>query len=620
MFSKSNIIYDLFENIVLLNTDASVICIGNSIKKLCIENQIFIDPTIKVIFEKSNNLDSFQNLLNYVISSGKVHSFNFIQLPDEFILLPFIEDDNTTIILGLREKIIQITKIGHELKELINELQCLYSVSKELETAKPLRCTLENCIAHLQKGFRFTGDVVVNIEFGKAIYGNLDWHQKEVFDILISDIKETGVKKGEIRVYKNNVGGFTDKEKKLLDEIAGKISRAIEKDEKEKNLEKQQLILKAKNDALLKLTSECNTSREKLKTFFKAITEKIIVIDRDFNIIMSNKDDIGESRKCYNALFNLNEICPNCSASITFDSSNDAVQELEFEEKYLTLKTYPIFGEDGTVNRVLEVCRDKTNEKKMESQLLQSYKLASLGKLVAGVAHEINNPNTFILGNLKIVQESFDDIFPILDEYVSTNPSLKIARLSYDIFKENISILVSDMINGANRTKKIVNDLRNFAKKDEASLTDDIDLNFIITNNISLTLKHVKKYAELEFELEENIPIFKGNAQRIEQVLHNLILNASEAIEPNEGRVLLKTSFDKDTNQIVLIVQDNGCGMDEVTVKNIFDPFYTTKRNKGGTGLGLSITYGIIKDHFGTIEVESKVGQGTKFIIKIPIN
>lgn len=619
MLSKSNIIYDLFENIVLLNTDTSVIYVGNSLKKIFTENQIVVENSSKIITNK-NRLDSFQNLLNDVININGVHSFNFINLKDEFILLPILDENSQILLLGQKEKIIQITKIGHELKELINELQCLYSVSKELETAKPLRCTLENCIAHLQKGFRFTGDVVVNIEFGKSIYGNLDWHQKEVFDILISDIKETGIKKGEIRVYKNNVGSFTEKEKKLIDEIAGKISRAIEKDEKEKNLEKQQLILKAKNDALLKLTSECNTSREKLKTFFKAITEKIIVIDRDFNIIMSNKDEIGENRKCYNALFDLKEICPNCPASITFNSSNDAVQELEFEEKFLILKTYPIFGEDGTVNRVLEVCRDKTNEKKMESQLLQSYKLASLGKLVAGVAHEINNPNTFILGNLKIVQEAFDDIFPILDEYITTNPSLKIARLNYDIFKENISILVSDMINGANRTKKIVNDLRNFAKKDEASLTDDIDLNFIITNNISLTLKHVKKYAELEFELEDNIPIFKGNAQRIEQVLHNLLLNASEAIEPNGGKVLVKTAYDKNTNQIVLIVHDNGCGIDEFTIKNIFDPFYTTKRNKGGTGLGLSITYGIIKDHYGTIEVESKVGQGTKFIIKIPIN
>ena len=102
-------------------------------------------------------------------------------------------------------------------------------------------------------------------------------------------------------------------------------------------------------------------------------------------------------------------------------------------------------------------------------------------------------------------------------------------------------------------------------------------------------------------------------------MLHNLILNASEAIEHSEGIIKVKTQFDAKSNQIILIISDNGCGMDDFTRKNIFDPFFTTKRNKGGTGLGLSITYGIIKDHSGTIEVESKVGQGTKFTIKFPV-
>lgn len=255
----------------------------------------------------------------------------------------------------------------------------------------------------------------------------------------------------------------------------------------------------------------------------------------------------------------------------------------------------------------------------MEAQLLQSYKLASLGKLVAGVAHEINNPNTFILGNLKIIQEAIQDIFPILEDYHSKNKDLKIARLNYNVFKENISTLVDDMINGANRTKKIVGDLRNFAKKDDGSLTDEVDLNYIIKNNLTLTRKHVRKYAELEIKLAENIPTFIGNCNKLEQVLLNLVMNAAESIEKGNGLVKIETRYDEKKNEIILIVEDNGCGMDENTLKNIFDPFFTTKRNKGGTGLGLSITYGIIKDHEGKIEVESKIDVGTKFMIRIPV-
>jgi polar amino acid transport system substrate-binding protein len=175
------------------------------------------------------------------------------------------------------------------------------------------------------------------------------------------------------------------------------------------------------------------------------------------------------------------------------------------------------------------------------------------------------------------------------------------------------------MINGANRTKKIVGDLRNFAKKDEDGLTDNVDINELIKNNLNLTNKQIKKHACLEIELDENIPQFKGNINKLEQVFLNLVMNASEAMENEGGLIKVKTGFDKIKNEVYVIVSDNGCGMSEATLKNIFDPFFTTKRQCGGIGLGLSITYGIIKDHKGTIEVNSKVGEGTTFIIRIPV-
>ena len=185
--------------------------------------------------------------------------------------------------------------------------------------------------------------------------------------------------------------------------------------------------------------------------------------------------------------------------------------------------------------------------------------------------------------------------------------------------KDNISILVNDMINGANRTKKIVGDLRNFAKKDEDGLTDNVDLNELIKNNLNLTNKQIKKHARLEIEMDENIPQFKGNIIKLEQVFLNLVMNASEAMENEEGLIKIKTGFEKNKNEVYVIVSDNGCGMDEGTLKNIFDPFFTTKRASGGIGLGLSITYGIIKEHNGIIEVNSKAGEGTTFIIHIPV-
>jgi signal transduction histidine kinase len=129
----------------------------------------------------------------------------------------------------------------------------------------------------------------------------------------------------------------------------------------------------------------------------------------------------------------------------------------------------------------------------------------------------------------------------------------------------------------------------------------------------------VKRNAQVELELEKGLPSFKGSILKLEQVLSNLILNASEAIDGDDGLIKIATKFDSANKTIILIVSDNGCGMDEKTKKSIFDPFFTTKRNRGGTGLGLSITYGIIKDHGGKIDVESRIGEGTRFIIRIPV-
>jgi signal transduction histidine kinase len=257
--------------------------------------------------------------------------------------------------------------------------------------------------------------------------------------------------------------------------------------------------------------------------------------------------------------------------------------------------------------------------KKIESQLLQSYKLASLGKLVAGIAHEINNPNTFILGNLKIIREAFNDILPILDNYYAENKDKKIARLDYDVFKENFSVLLNDMIDGANRTKKIVMDLRNFAKKDEETLLEIVDINHLIKDHLTFTQKYIKSNANIELKLSPDIPKFNGNIRKLEQVLMNIIINASEAIKDENGLINVQTRHDKSKNEIIIKITDNGEGMNEETRKNIFDPFFTTKRNEGGTGLGLSISYGIIKEHNGSINVESKSGSGTTFTIHIPV-
>ena len=607
-----NLVYELFDHLFIFDEKNKLIYEGSSL------NKFLAEFSSDLTNERSERLGDFWSTVNTVRETLEPYNYSFPGIDDEFIVFPSKIDGGVRIVLAKKEQIIQIPKIEYDLNERVKEINCLYQISTELESALTLNEALENSTKHIENGFQFPHATVVNIELGKKIFGNTSFNKDDVKRSIDAEIWIDEKKRGKVNVYLTEDEYFLDEELKLINEIAGKLAWAIEENEKTINLEKQSKILLRKNEVLKKLTEECYQKTEKLRTFFHAITDKIVVIDKNYDIIMSNKEEIGDSGKCYEKLFNETERCKTCPAKNTFKNFENSFVEREEEDKYLTLRSYPIFNKQGKVDRVLEVCRDVTTQKKMEVQLLQSYKLASLGKLVAGVAHEINNPNTFILGNLKIIQEATQDIMPILDEYYEDHPELQIARLNYDLFKDSISVLVDDMINGANRTKKIVADLRNFAKKDDGALTEVVDINSIINYNLTLTRKHIKKIAELEVELDESIPKFLGSSNKLEQVLLNLIMNASEAMGEGGGIIKLQTGYDEEKKEVLLIVEDNGAGMEEDVVKNIFDPFFTTKRNSGGTGLGLSITYGIIKDHNGNIEVDSKVGRGTKFTLRFP--
>jgi two-component system, NtrC family, sensor kinase len=259
--------------------------------------------------------------------------------------------------------------------------------------------------------------------------------------------------------------------------------------------------------------------------------------------------------------------------------------------------------------------------KTMQAQMLQSDKLASIGELVSGIAHEINNPNTFIRGNITIVAEALETILPILDEEASRNPGLKVARLPYAHFRENIEQLVADIRSGADKIMNIVSDLKKFARHDEGLLSEDVDANSAIDSCLRLVHNQVKRVAKVHLELAPDLPTFKGNVQKIEQVLVNIIINAAQAIEEKKqpGNINIFT-FLVAKSHVNIRIADDGIGMSEDTKKRIFDPFFTTKRHKHGTGLGLSIAYGIVTEHGGTIEVDSKPGDGSEFRIAIPLS
>ena len=613
-----NLALGVINNILIIDRNDMIRFCGDEIKKDLFREEPNLEKTVIENFKDRTEQSLLIEKIKNVRENQNTFIIEFKRLGKNIFLFPGNYKRSEIIILSTRSQMLQANQIAQELRERVKELKCLYNISNDLESVSTLEEAFKKAAVHLSESFQYPESTYAVIEVNGAVYGSSKSLKKQTRNILGNRIIVNGKQKGKIQVFYTEMADFLEEEKNLLREIAALISVALEKQEAKKDIEKQKKILERKNKKLLELTEECGESRKKLETLFNAITDKIVVIDRDFSIEMSNKKEIGDSGKCYKKVFKSDSSCENCPAIAAFAKGKTTSIEKESANHHYKLQAYPIFNNNGEVDRVLELCRDITEEKQIKSQLLQSYKLVSLGKLVAGVAHEINNPNTFIRGNIKIIDEAFVDILPILDRFYEENPELKIARLNYSIFKENISLLVEDMVEGTNRIKKIVDGLKNFAKKDEGLLTDDVEINNLIRNNLRITEKEIRKHAKYRLNLAPHVPAFKGNSQKMEQVMMNLLINSSQAIEDENGEIFIETEYNEKAGEVIVKVGDNGKGMDEKTKKNIFDPFFTTKRDRGGTGLGLSITYGIIKEHQGKIDVDTSPGVGTTFTIRIP--
>ncbi len=242
--------------------------------------------------------------------------------------------------------------------------------------------------------------------------------------------------------------------------------------------------------------------------------------------------------------------------------------------------------------------------KETQAQLIQNEKMASLGQLVAGIAHEINNPLAFVVNNLFVVESGVASLVPEIEPYLS-EPLLKRLRKTQACLEE--------MREGLNRVKELVLDLRTFSRLDEGEFktVDVVDT----IESVLLLLKHRMNNridVEKHYGPERMLYCYAG---RLNQVLMNLISNAADAIS-GEGKIVITTS---QTAEVFLIsVRDTGEGVPEAIRNKIFDPFFTTKPVGQGTGLGLAISYGIVQDHSGSIEIQSQEGAGTEFIVKIP--
>ncbi len=254
-----------------------------------------------------------------------------------------------------------------------------------------------------------------------------------------------------------------------------------------------------------------------------------------------------------------------------------------------------------------------------QDKLIQADKMASLGILVSGVAHEINNPTGLILLNIPTVKEALEDGKKILEEHYRTHGDFTFGGLPYSRMRENLPEMLLQMQDGAKKIKNIVDDLKDFARVERTGDQSPFDLNEVVQAAMRLSNATIRGATnQFVFTREGTLPKVLGNAQRIEQVVVNLIINACQALQSKERGILVTTRPDPQAGTVVLQIRDEGVGIPLEHLTHLTDPFFTTKREAGGTGLGLSVSSAIVKEHGGALEFASMPGEGTTVTLTLP--
>jgi len=350
-----------------------------------------------------------------------------------------------------------------------------------------------------------------------------------------------------------------------------------------------------------KLEKKIRESKRNLEAIFDSIRDQLSIWAPDYQIQRVNRAVIEKyhttfeeliGRKCYEAYYQRDLPCEKCPVTVTLETKQPAsvVQKNPTIDSTLHIFSYPILDDKGDLLSVIECSRDVTEEQRLHEQLIQSEKLAGIGILASGVAHEINNPLTGIIGMAEASLE---------EEDIST-----------------IKSYLTDILNCGQRISEIVKGLRSYCRVAKQEEQNPIDMNEVLEESLKMVRLAVKTSSVEVVKKFQPIDKVVANLGEIQQVFTNLITNAFQVMDGKGGILTLCTRSLRDSVEVK--VSDNGMGIPQKHLSQIFDPFFTTKKTGEGTGLGLNIVYRIVTKYGGTIDVESKEGSGTTFTLRFP--
>lgn len=366
------------------------------------------------------------------------------------------------------------------------------------------------------------------------------------------------------------------------------------------------------------------------QSVLESIQDSLLLISPELKIIWANKASLAErgsdtpedvtGRDCNAFLYGRPVNYDDSPIALCFASGEPqkAIDKLE-DGRLIGTKAFPVKDSSGRVVNVLNLRSDITEIVQLREEAARHSQLAALGELAAGMAHEINNPNGLILMNLATIKEIVSDAIFLFDIQYHEQGDFELAGLEYSRMRVEVPEMLSEMQQGAQHIKRIVDDLKDFVRMETVGSEQVFDLNNAVEAALRLLTNQIKQSTDhfIVDLAEKSLPL-SGNMHRIEQVVMNLVINSIQALTERSQKIMLRTSLD-DSGQFYFVeVCDEGCGIDPANLSRLTDPFFTTKRASGGTGLGLSVSARIIKEHRGTLTFSRNTPKGTVVRAQFP--
>ncbi|HIJ88358.1 MAG TPA: PAS domain S-box protein [Desulfuromonadales bacterium] len=409
--------------------------------------------------------------------------------------------------------------------------------------------------------------------------------------------------------------------------------------ERTAELKKAYLDLKAENEETLKTRAALSESEDRFRQLFDQSEDGIVLFSLHDHVILDvnpTAEHIFRKERAEILATGFSSLCDpeECAlllsvfARITQDNAIGIVEKIKCTlvpgEVHIVSfhgKKIPLQGSEvifATFRDITARVRLMEQAQEIQARLIQANRMTSLGTMVSSVVHEINNPNNFLLMNAGIIKRFWDDIAPVVEDLFQSRGDFAVANSTWSETRTFLPDAIEGIQQGAIRISEIVGTLKNYGRENHFNQNSQADVNAVVQLSAAILSHHISSSTHrFTLDLSEGLPLVRGSARQLEQVVINLIQNALQALPDPEHGVHVATFRDQETGQVLIQVSDEGCGIAPEVADRIMEPFFSTRQEQGGTGLGLAISATIVKEHGGVITFSSLSGKGSVFTIRL---